>query len=64
MHVLNSDGCFHENGMFSVAPVIDTDVPEKIFRHMVLKMPSAKGKISTDVIALMDKWRHLEFISL
>jgi hypothetical protein len=31
LHVLISDGCFHENAMFSVAPTIDTDVLEKIF---------------------------------
>jgi hypothetical protein len=61
LHVLISDGCFHKNGMFSVAPVIDTDALEKIFRHMVLKMLLAKGKISTDVITLMDKWRHTGF---
>jgi len=61
LHVLISDGCFHENGMFSVSPHIDTDVLEKLFRHLVLKMLLAKGKITTDVIALMDKWRHTGF---
>ncbi|MFC1816886.1 transposase [Thermodesulfobacteriota bacterium] len=24
LHILISDGCFHENGMFSVSPAIDT----------------------------------------
>jgi hypothetical protein len=61
LHVLISDGCFHENGMFSVSPTIDTGVLEKIFRHIVLKMLLGKGKISPDVIALMDKWRHTGF---
>ena len=61
LHVLISDGCFHENGMFSVSPAIDTGALEKIFRHMVLKMLLAKGKISADVITLMDKWRHTGF---
>ena len=61
LHVLISDGCFHENGIFSVSPHIDTDVLEQIFRHMVLKMLSAKGKISKDMIALLDKWRHSGF---
>ena len=61
LHVLISNGCFYKNGMFSVAPHIDTDVLEKIFRHMVLKMLLAKGKITTDVIALMDRWRHTGF---
>ena len=61
LHILISDGCFHKNGMFSVSPYIDTDVLERIFRHMVLKMLLAKGKIRPEVIALMDKWRHTGF---
>ena len=47
--------------MFSVFPTIDTGALEQIFRHMVLKMLLAKGKISSDIIALMDKWRHTGF---
>jgi len=61
LHILISDGCFHKNGMFSVSPAINNDALEKIFRHMVLKMLLAKGKISPDVIALLDKWRHTGF---
>jgi hypothetical protein len=33
----------------------------KIFRHNALKMLLAKGKITADLIALTDKWRHSEF---
>ena len=61
LHILISDGCFHESGMFSVAHAIDTDTLEKIFRHIVLKMLLDKGKISPDVITLLDKWRHTGF---
>jgi len=61
LHVLISDGCFHENGMFTVSPAIDTKVLELLFRHKVLRMLLAKGKITTHVIALMDKWRHTGF---
>jgi len=61
LHILISDGCFHENGMFSVAPAIDTEALEQIFRHIVLSMLLAKGKISKDMIALLDKWRHTGF---
>jgi hypothetical protein len=50
LHVLISDGCFHENGMFYVTSHIDTGLLEQIFRHMVLKMLLSKGKISQDVI--------------
>ena len=61
LHILVSDGCFHENGMFSVSPTIDTKTLEQIFRHKVLKMLLAKGKITQDMIALLDKWRHSGF---
>jgi len=61
LHIFISDGCFHENGMFSVASHIDTNVLEQIFRHMVLKMLLSKGKINRDVITLLDKWRHTGF---
>ncbi|MBL7218168.1 MAG: transposase zinc-binding domain-containing protein [Desulfobacteraceae bacterium] len=61
LHILVSDGCFHENGMFSVSPTVDTKALEQIFRHKVLKMLLAKGKITQDMIALLDKWRHSGF---
>jgi predicted acyltransferase len=38
LHILISDGCFHENGLFTVVPTIDVKVLKQIFRHKVLKM--------------------------
>jgi hypothetical protein len=38
LHILISDGCFHENGMFTVSPAIDTKALEQLFRHKVLKL--------------------------
>ena len=69
MHILVSDGCFHGNGMFSVSPTADTKALEQIFRHKLLKMLVAKGKITQDMIMLLvedpvfsgDKWRHTGF---
>jgi len=58
LHILVSDGCFHKNGVFSVSPAVDTKAIEQIFRHKVLKMLLAKGKITQDMISLLDKWRH------
>jgi len=40
---------------------IDTKALEQIFRHKVLKMLLSKGKISIDMITLLDKWRHTGF---
>jgi len=48
LHILVSDGCFHENGMFTVSPTIDTKALEQLFRHKVLKMLLAKGKITQE----------------
>ncbi len=56
LHILVSDGCFHKNGMFSVSSTVNTNALEQIFRHKVLKMLLAKGKIT-----LLDKWRHTGF---
>ena len=61
LHILVSDGCFHANGMLSVSPSVDTKALEQIFRHKVLKILLAKGKITQDMIALLDKWRHTGF---
>jgi predicted acyltransferase len=38
LHILISDGCFHENGLFTVVPTIDVKVLKQIFRHKVLKL--------------------------
>lgn len=61
LHILVSDGCFHENGMFSVSPAVNTKALERMFRHKVLKMLLAKGKITQDMITLLNKWRHTGF---
>ncbi|MBW1777165.1 MAG: transposase [Deltaproteobacteria bacterium] len=61
LHVLISDGSFHEGDMLTVAPTIDTQALERLFRHHVLKMLLKKGKITRDMIALLDKWRHTGF---
>jgi len=47
--------------MFCVSPAVDIKSLEHIFRHKVLKMLLAKGKISRDMITLLDKWRHTGF---
>jgi hypothetical protein len=61
LHILVSDECFYENGMFSVSPAVDIKALEQIFRHKVLRMLLAKGKIIQGMISLLDKWRHKGF---
>jgi len=61
LHVLISDGCFHESGMLTVAPAIDTRTLERLFRHQVLRMLLKKGKITREMISLLDRWRHTGF---
>ena len=61
LHVLISDGCFHKSGMLTVSPGIDCRILGRLFRHYVLKMLFEKGKITKDMIALLNKWRHSGF---
>jgi len=61
LHVLISDGCFHESGMLTVAPGIDCKILERLFRDQVLRMLLKKDKITRDMIALLDRWRHSGF---
>ncbi len=56
-----SEADFPENSMFSVSPSVDNKALKQIFRHKVLKMLLAKGKITQGMITLLDKWRHTGF---
>ena len=58
LHVLISDGCFHESGMLTVVPAIDTHALEQLFRHKILKLLLSEGGITATTVALMAKWRH------
>ena len=61
LYILVSEGCFYENGMFSVFSIVDTKALEQIFRHKVLKMLLVRGKITQDIITLIDERRHKGF---
>jgi hypothetical protein len=64
LHVLCSDGCFYGDGMFRVAPRIDTKPLAEIFpakdgifdRHEVFKMLLSKGKITQDLVNMLMSW--------
>jgi len=53
--VLISDGCFHESGMLTVVPAIDTHALEQF---KILKLLLSEGRITAATVALMAKWRH------
>jgi len=57
-HVLVTDGCFPEKGLFKVVPTVKLKYLEKIFRSKVLTLLLAKGKITPDLIKLLKSWRH------
>ena len=61
LHVLISDGCFHESGLLTVAPRIDTHALEQLFRHKILKLLLSEGRITEATVALMGRWRHSGF---
>jgi hypothetical protein len=60
-HILLTDGCFHENGMFKVASHFDPKALEEIFRHKVFRLLISKGKITEDMVTLLKSWRHSGF---
>jgi len=59
LHVLISDGCFHESGMLTVAPAINTHALEQLFRHKVLNLLLPERRITEPTVALIAKRRHL-----
>ena len=60
-HVLVSDGCFYETGSFKTAPKLDQKGMMKLFRQKVLKLLLAKGKITPEIISMLDTWKHTGF---
>ena len=60
-HVLVTDGCFPEKGLFKVAPTVKLKYLEKIFRSKVLALLLVKGKITADHINLLKSWKHSGF---
>ncbi len=56
LHVLSTDGCFYDQGMFRVAPRFETKQLEEVFRHKVFKMLLSKGKITQDLVNMLMSW--------
>jgi hypothetical protein len=61
LHLIATDGSFSGNGTFTKAPVPAPKVLQELFRHEVLKMLKAEGKINDTVIKNMLGWRHSGF---
>ncbi len=61
LHILSTDGCFTDDGSFiGISDPVAKDL-EDAFRHEVLKMLKAEGKINEAVIENMMSWRHSGF---
>jgi len=60
-HMLVADGGFHASGMFRVAPKLDGVQIAALFRQRVLRLLLSEGRITEDLVALMDRWRHTGF---
>ena len=61
LHILCADGLFTDDGAFVLAPKFDARKLMEIFRHKVLRMLLAKGKITRERIRLMESWAHSGF---
>ncbi len=61
LHAIVSDGCFHPDGSFQMAPGFDPDDLEEAFQYEVLKMLKKEGKINDAAIENMLSWHHSGF---
>lgn len=62
LHILASDGCFGESGMFYASPAhISAEDLEPLFRYKVLSMLKKKGLITDRTIEPILSWRHSGF---
>jgi hypothetical protein len=58
LHVIVSDVCVTDNGIFSVCPRLEGAALEDLFRYEVFKMLKSEGKITEAVIANMPGGHH------
>jgi hypothetical protein len=61
LHLIATDGCFSGSGTFAKSPEPVPKDLEALFRHEVLKMLKAEGKISDTVIENMLSWSRSGF---
>ena len=61
VHAVATDGCFYGEGLFRVAPEFQLKDLEKPFRVKVLAMLLRKRKITSELIRMLDGWRHSGF---
>ena len=55
IHVLISDGCFHESGMLTVVAAIEPHALEQLESQKILKLLLSEGRITAATVALMVK---------
>ena len=61
LHAIVSDGCFLEDGSFSVAPKFMATDLSRAFQYQVLKMLKKEGKVNDAIIENMLSWHHSGF---
>jgi len=61
LHIIATDGCFTERGIFRVGRRPNPKDLEDIFRHEILKMLKSEGKVNNTIIENMLSWHHSGF---
>ncbi|RJP76527.1 MAG: hypothetical protein C4522_18270 [Desulfobacteraceae bacterium] len=61
IHIIATDSCFANNGIFQKGQHPNPQVLEDLFRYEVLKMLKSEGKINQMVIENMLSWHHSGF---
>jgi len=61
LHIIATDGCFADNGIFQKGQHPNPQYLENLFRYEALKMLKSKGKINQMIIENMLSWHHSGF---
>ena len=60
-HILMTDGCFHDSDKFTIAPPLDCEKLENLFRHKIFKLLLSKEKITEELVENLMTWTHSGF---
>ena len=61
IHAIVTDGAFTPDGRFIPMPVTDTEPYRRLWEQKVFRLLLSTGKITTDLVEQMRRWRHSGF---
>ncbi|MFH1562356.1 MAG: transposase, partial [Nitrospirota bacterium] len=61
LHAIVSEGCFDAGGVFYQLPPVSSKKMEEIFSHELFRLLLNEGKITEEVVNLLESWQHSGF---